>query len=129
MTSIAGLDKAEVLAALYDNSKPLGFGMAHFTPEPMTRTQALDALAAHTRFDGDKDDPEKVRIYFDYLQGRVMKINLGKNDVDTGLYNRDNGPGAAEKVIVKLRAKNGVWTADYVAPAPVEATAAEAQAQ
>ena len=31
MVDIKGLNKAEVLAALYNNSKPLGLGFLHFT--------------------------------------------------------------------------------------------------
>ena len=33
---ISGLDKADVLAALYNNSRPLGLGFLHATPEDMT---------------------------------------------------------------------------------------------
>jgi len=41
--------------------------------------------------------------YFDYLFGRVMKVNLGKQgetivDLDFSLYNRDNGKGKGESV-------------------------------
>ena len=32
-----------------------------------------------------------------------MKINLEKNEVDTFLYNRDNGINSAEEAIKKLR--------------------------
>lgn len=88
---IKGLDKAEVLAALYNASKPQGMGFLHYKPQDMTRDEAQRIL------DGLGKDP-----YIDYLQGRVMKIGLGGDELRTNLYNRDNGPGAAERVIEEL---------------------------
>lgn len=40
--------------------------------------------------------------YFDYLNGRVLKINLSGDELDTYLYNRDNGPDAAENALEPL---------------------------
>lgn len=39
--------------------------------------------------------------YFDYLQGRVMKVGLhwGATSFDGRLYDRDNGAGAAQKAV------------------------------
>lgn len=82
--------KASVLAALYNASKPQGMGFLHFNPKPMTENEAEDLL-------------KEGRTYFDYLHGRVMKIDLSGNDLDTSLYNRDNGQGAAERVIESLK--------------------------
>jgi len=39
-------------------------------------------------------------MYFDYLRGRVMKIDLSKDYLDTSSYDRDNGQGAAEYAIL-----------------------------
>jgi len=86
---ISGLKKSEVLAALYNNSRPLGLGFLHFTPEPMTAEQAEEILK-----DGD---------YFDYLKGRVMKVSLDGDTFDPRLYDRDNGDGAAAAAIEPLR--------------------------
>ena len=85
---INGLNNADVLAALYNRAKPQGMGFLHYDPTPMTRSDAEQLLLSGT--------------YFDYLKGRVMKIRLGGDDVDTYLYNRDNGPGAAEVAIESL---------------------------
>jgi hypothetical protein len=41
--------------------------------------------------------------WFDYLSGRVMKIDLSKDELDPSLYDRDNGDGAAAQVIETLR--------------------------
>jgi len=87
---ITGLDKRDVLAALYNKSRPLGMGFLHHTPDDMTREEAGELLEKQT--------------YFDYLRGRVMKVRL---DSDTGfeewLYDRDNGKGAAQSVVDGLR--------------------------
>lgn len=86
---ISNLDKAEVLAALYNNSQPLGMGFIHFTPEDMTKEEAAKLLTEQTSFD--------------YLKGRVMKVDLEGNELRTHLYNRDNGDGAAERVLATLK--------------------------
>lgn len=96
-SSIQGLNKAAVLAALYNASKPQGMGFLHYDAKPMTPEEAQQLLDS---------DP---RQYFDYLKGRVMKIDLSKEeDVNTWGYNRDNGKNAAEKVIETLRQSGDV---------------------
>ena len=90
--SIAGLDKAAVLAALYNASRPLGMGFM----DPRCKDQ-MNVEQAQSHLDKG--------AYFDYLQGRVMKISLCTYTLDTFAYNRDNGPNAAERVIEQLRAK------------------------
>jgi len=87
--SLAGLDKASVLAALYNASRPLGMGFLQYDPKPMTIEEAKDILTHQT--------------YFDYLKGRVMKIDLSEDSLRTRLYDRDNGEGAAEAVLGHLR--------------------------
>lgn len=88
---ISQLDKAAVLAALYNRARPQGMGFLHYTPEPMTHDQARELL-------GKMHEP-----YFDYLKGRVMKVDLGKDQLYVGLYDRDNGHGAAASAIADLR--------------------------
>ncbi|MFF7966699.1 hypothetical protein ACFZC3_15195 [Streptomyces sp. NPDC007903] len=91
---IAGLDKAAVLAALYNASRPLGLGFLNpASSMPMTTEEAAVVL------EKAGDAP-----YFDYLQGRVMKIRLRGDEVDPHLYDRDNGPGACAAAISALRA-------------------------
>ena len=81
--------KAAVLAALYNNSRPLGLGFSQFSPARMSEEEAQALLDAG-------------QTYFDYLKGKVMKVDLSKNDLDTRLYNRDNGSGAAEAAIAGI---------------------------
>jgi len=90
MIDIKGLRKAEVLAALYNNSKPQGLGFLHFNPADMTVEEAENIL--------------KETTYFDYLKGHVMKVDLSSDEgFKEWLYDRDNGNGAAQRAIVALR--------------------------
>ena len=86
--SLIGLNKAGVLAALYNASKPQGMGFMHYDSKPMTRDEA-EALLKRT-------------THFDYLKGRVMKVDLSGDELDTWGYDRDNGQGAAERTIAEL---------------------------
>ena len=88
MIDLHGLDKAKVLAALYNKSRPLGMGFLHYNPATMTRDEAAELL--------------KEQSYFDYLMGRVMKVDLSKDTLDPWLYDRDNGEGAAEAAIAGI---------------------------
>ena len=89
MIDISKLDKAAVLAALYNNSRQQGMGFLHTRGrEPLSRDQAADLL--------------KQTTYFDYLFGRVMKVDLSKDSFDPCLYDCDNGQGAAEAAILSL---------------------------
>ena len=94
--NIAGLDRAEIIAALYNASQPLGMGFLHYDPAPMTRDEAQAYL-----------DKMGERPYFDYLKGRVMKVGSdpGSDEMYVALYDRDNGRGAAERAIDSLRKK------------------------
>lgn len=85
---IKELNKAEVLAALYNASKAQGMGWLHYDPSPMTVEEAQLELNSHT--------------YFDYHKGRVMKVDLGGDVLDTWGYDRDNGEGAAERALKHL---------------------------
>ncbi len=87
--NIEKLNKAEVLAALYNNSKAQGMGVLHYTPENMTKEDAQKLL-------------DSGQTYFDYVEGRVMKIDLSGDELRTHLYNRDNGEGAAERALNHL---------------------------
>lgn len=96
IVDISGLDKAALLAALYNRARPLGMGFLHYTPEDMTLEQAQETLKVG-------DDHGHQGMYFDYLHGRVMKVDISGDVLHTWGYNRDNGDGAAEQVITTLR--------------------------
>ncbi len=88
---ISNKDKAEVLAALYNHSKPVGMGIVQYDPTPMTVDIARMVL-------------KKMGYSFGYLKGRTMKVNLEGDILYVYGYNRDNDhPGLAQKAISKCR--------------------------
>lgn len=89
MIDISKYDKADVLRVLYDASRPLGLGILHYNPQPMSRDEAEELFK-----DGN---------YFDYVHGRVMKVKIDDSGkLDPWLYDRDNGEGAAARAIATL---------------------------
>lgn len=104
MINTKGIPQGKVLAALYNRSQPLGMGMLHFDPKAMTEEQANAILGDSGRVDDIGLKVPNV-TYFDYLKGRVMKVNLSNpNEFDERLYDRDNGPGAAQRAIDSIKA-------------------------
>jgi len=86
MISLKDKNKAEILAKLYNASHPQGLGFLHADSNAMTIEEAQALL-------------DSGQTYFDYLKGRVMKIDLGGVELDPRLYDRDNGQGAAVAAI------------------------------
>ena len=88
MIDISNYDKAEVLAALYNAARPQGMGFMHYDPTPMTTNEARRLLQENSDFD--------------YLKGRVIKVDLRGSVINPHWYDRDNGEGAADVVIKSL---------------------------
>lgn len=92
MVNIHGLDKSEVLKTLFNCAKQQGLGLMNQTGKQPMQIDTAKALL--------KDG----KTYFDYILGRVLKIDLSSNiEFDERLYDRDNGTGAAAKAIEGLR--------------------------
>jgi hypothetical protein len=101
MINIAGLEKAAVLAALYNNAKIQGRGIHHPGGSGAMTTEHAARLLA--------DDPTGGgRVAYEYLNGRVMKLDLRGDEIDPWLYDRDNGEGKAARVIDNLRRTRSV---------------------
>lgn len=95
MVDIKGLDKAEVLHVLWRHSHPQGLSFLGLSPEGFTLEKARDLI---------KERQEKnTGLYFDYVEGHVIKCDLSGDSFDEFLYDRDCGPGAAENAIDELR--------------------------
>jgi len=86
MINLKDKNKSEVLANLYNASRPLGMGVLQYDTSYMSVEEAQAIL-------------NTGQTYFDYLKGRVMKVDLGGNELDPSLYDRDNGSGAAAAAI------------------------------
>ncbi len=105
MISIQGLDKAAVLAALYNASAPRGMGFLQYVPGPMTVEQAREVIAKRG------DDMKAMfgvslhgSMYFDYVNGRPLKVDLKGEELNPAGYDGANGgAGAAERALAELR--------------------------
>ena len=84
MINIQGLDKAVVLKALHDNSKAQGMSFMHLRSLSLEECQTII---------------DEGNLYFDYLAGKVMKVDLKGDSFDPWGYDRDNGKGAAQKAV------------------------------
>lgn len=76
--NIAGKDKAEVLAALYNGCKGC--------------RRKMDAKEA-------KDIVEDSRGRVDTINGLAIKVDLSKDEIWMGAYDRYNGDGAMRKAL------------------------------
>lgn len=93
MIDISGLDKAKVLVALFNGSKQQGLGfLGSRGTGSMTYEKAKEVL--------------KTQESFDYLYGRVLKIDLSGEFIDPFLFDRDNGEGRAKKIIDTLKGES-----------------------
>jgi hypothetical protein len=92
---ISGFDKFAVTAALYNASliapAALAFGTAG--PNRLSETEMRALLR-----------PDHTDFTFDYLGGHLMKVDLNGDSFDSWGYDRDNGEGAAQRVIDGLLA-------------------------
>ncbi len=104
MIDISSLDKSEVLAALYNRARPQGMGYMHFDPKPMTTEEARAILDGENNAAHTSGFWPGYHASFDYLHGRVMKVNLSGDSFREDLYDRDNGEGAAAKAVDSIRA-------------------------
>lgn len=106
--NIEGLDKALVLAALYNRSAPQGMGVLQARPGGFTVDDARAAIAEgddSKRIFGELAGRRNKELYFDYLRGRPLKVDLTGDSFDPWGYDRDNGgEGSAQRIIDDLRA-------------------------
>jgi len=89
---ISNKSKAAVLVALHECASSPGLGILHRQPNAVTVVEAERLLAEFPKFD--------------YLAGRVMKVDLGGNTIDPTWYDRDNGDGAAASAVACVPDEN-----------------------
>jgi hypothetical protein len=92
---ISGLDKADVLMRLYNggfndvNHAPVtGILQRMLPPMLLPEAQALIAERSGAPI-----------LYFDYVNGKALKIDLTGDRLDPRLYDRDCGEGAASRAL------------------------------
>ena len=110
--SIKGLDKADVLAALFNGTQVLGMGFLQAGRGPSVMTKA-DAEKVINSGQQDNMPPagaltNRRELYYDYLYGRPLKVDITEDTFEERLYDRDAGHGQARRVINTLRKQVGV---------------------
>jgi len=99
IVDISGLDKAAVLATLYNRAgspRPGSAAALHYTPMPMSIEQSRAIIEEDlAKYDSG--------IHYDCLHGRCLKINITGDTMDSWLYDREYGEGAAQRAINELR--------------------------
>lgn len=95
--NIAGLDKAEVLMALYHRGQVQGLGTLEASSSVMSLETAKEFVEEATT-----NARHGEVIYFDYVLGRVIKTEIGHDELNPRLYDRDNGQGAAAAALAHL---------------------------
>lgn len=108
MVDISGLDKAAVLAVLFNASAPSGMGFlqARFGPSIMTVEDADQIIQS-----GGSSDPgiSHGSLYYDYLFGRPLKVDLAGDEFDPWQFDDLNGgTGTAQRLIEELRSSGKV---------------------
>ena len=98
MVNIEGLPKPRVLAALYNNSRPVGVGQYQFNPDhKMTYREAEKLLENKTTYD--------------LLYGRVMYFTMEPDatEIDNTLYDKYlKDDGRMERVINDIKKSKGI---------------------
>ncbi len=85
--NIAGFDKALLLVALYNVADSAGLVGSDYDPHHrMTIGEARRII-------------KRQGLNFDRVRGRVLKVCLDGDELDTYRYDRDNGCGRAEHAI------------------------------
>ena len=93
IVSIKGLEKGDVLLALWKRSKCQGLSY-------------YDLPWGHSplcHFEIKKRQELGIPLYFDYYAGKIIKCDITWDEFDSTLYDRDNGEGAAQMAIDQLR--------------------------
>ena len=86
---IKGLDKIDVIMALYHGAKQVGMGFLQpGVTEDEVRVWVDKYVLTNASFP-----------YVDYLGGRPLKVRLGGDTFDPRMYDRDWGDGAAQRAV------------------------------
>jgi len=88
---IAGMSKAEALCRLW-NGEPNSTHHGRFTT-------ALQLLQKPMSIEAAERWVSEGSLYFDYVEGRALKVDLSGDVLDARLYDRDRSPGAASRAL------------------------------
>ena len=104
---VSDIGSAELLAGLYNAVNPSGMGVFQGRPGDMTVADANALLCGdehETDYPVNRNRSDGKPSYFDYLHGRCLKVEINGKTLRVGLYDRDYGEGAAQRVVDSIRA-------------------------
>lgn len=90
---ITGLDKAEVLRALFRAAKPKGIGCLLYNPEDELTDEVVNWIL------------NECGGWADYVNGRAIKVNILSHHLCVVNYNEYNGFNRAQEVLAPLMAR------------------------
>lgn len=103
---VVKMGRGAVFAALYNGARPQGMGFLQYDPTPITAANGqhyIDLQLRQRKAERAQNFYRADTLYFDYVLGRVMKVDLSEDFINPSSYDRDNGEGAVELVIRVLR--------------------------
>lgn len=135
---ISGVDKGALLAELYNNAKVMGMGVfqAARGPEVMSYEQGRELTRATEGGEFAHDNAmafpgirkseiaQGRTLYFDYLFGRCLKVDLTGDEAEPWGYDRDWGEGAFAACVERARAGQSPQATAPVQPTDEEKAAA-----
>lgn len=98
MIDIKGIEKGVLLHQLWRFSQAQGISYLGLPIKPVNEDTFREIIKMYQ--DEGRD------LYFDYLMGKVMKIDISADEMDPWLYDRDNGVGQAQLVVNYIRQEN-----------------------
>jgi hypothetical protein len=98
MIDIRGIPKALLLLHLYRASHPVGTGVVKIRPG-YSINDALDDISLRIAV-----KPIGDALYIDYLHGHLIKCDIGGDEMETALFDREYGAGAGSAVVADARA-------------------------
>lgn len=104
IVNVKGLDRAELLAALYNATHAVGLGVRDDLRRDMTVAEARQRL--HER----RSELGPLRRHgllatFDWVAGRPIKCDVDQDEIDFDVYDNVAGPGTGARVVQQLREK------------------------
>lgn len=90
---ISDKDRADVLAALYNASTPVGIGFAQYNPMPWTRE------IAEYYFEHFAEPKQDGTVYFKHIMGRPVTCTFDGDLIYVKAYNYENEQGLAQRAI------------------------------
>jgi hypothetical protein len=98
---IRGIDKAVLLRQLHGHTKAFGNGTQ--VDVPSVSLQACQLFIDRSTRSGRGD---RAIIDIDYLAGRPIKCEIGGDELDPFLFDRDAGEGAAARAVAAARVES-----------------------